>query len=107
MDNSSWYNNPLYLALTGFDSETDLYLENTSTKDIREHFSNLFTAITETDKADLKAFTMAAMQGLSSNPLLADFTNNERAAVSVHEISKTAVEIARATLSELSKHQQG
>jgi len=57
----------------------------------------------ETD--DLKAFTMAAMQGLCANsvldmPVLIGQTEEG-------VLAQAAIKIARATLSELSKQQQG
>jgi hypothetical protein len=47
---------------------------------------------------DLKAFTMAAMQGLCSN--------GDMMPLAAEEIAHDAIFIARATLAELSKQQQ-
>jgi len=53
----------------------------------------------------LEAFTMAAMQGLCANGALAVFANKECSYISVYQISTIAIEIAKETLSELSKRQ--
>ncbi len=65
---------------------------------MREHFAEIINAGRPTIDHDLKAFTMAAMQGICSNgdfmPLNAD------------EIAHDAVFIARATLSNLQNEQK-
>lgn len=80
------------------------YWANNHTDDIKAALRLIIGAKTpQPIPEDLKAFTMAAMQGLMANPNVVS-TRTDGTIVLYSNIERSAITIALATLSELSKH---
>lgn len=96
--------NGLYVALQDpSNSSLNFYLGNTATHIIREDLGRLIGTSDGQTRLDLKAFTMAAMQGLCTGKDANDLSVSD-----VEGIAWGAGEIAQRTLhrlSELSKQQ--
>ncbi|KAA2242832.1 hypothetical protein F0L74_09900 [Chitinophaga agrisoli] len=98
--------NDLLFAIESCDNtELDSYLSTNDLDTIRKDFDDL---IEDIKNQDLKAFTMAAMQGLlasSDNLAVINRLANNGGTSSTEAFGKTAVSFARATLAELQKQQ--
>jgi hypothetical protein len=108
--------NPLYKAFTGDDEEMMGYFEATTSDQMRFDFKALLSkagGIVLPDGLNpeppqlnrLEAFTMAAMQGLCANPEAVKYFETVGVIQCTSDLPKAAVNIAKATLSELSKNQ--
>lgn len=94
------YINPLHSALKSDDPGAFYkFWDSTSTGDFRRQIEELIAD----NRNDLKAFTMAAMQGLCANPNIVDADKN--GIYNKEGLGEAAFFIARATLAELSKQQ--
>lgn len=109
MDNSTNYRGALLDAI--YIDDTALlsgYLETVSAEAFKDDIKSLIELNDKRASESLKAFTMAAMQGLLSQGDIKRVCQvGERLGTDyVGAIAKMSLEIARATLSELSKQQQ-
>lgn len=77
----------------------DIYLEITDTNIIKEDIKALIHCQSD---IDLKAFTMAAMQGLCANSAFNGPVGADQTPEGI--LAQVALRIALATLAELSKH---